>query len=52
MGKVFWLTCPKCHFEFYVGQELLNLKGFPSLCPKCHHEFEPADSATGIRETS
>lgn len=52
MGKVYWLTCPACQFEYYVGHELLALQGFPTVCPKCHHEYDPHDSAKPIRETS
>lgn len=49
MGKVFWLRCPKCSFDYYVGKELLDIDGFPTVCPKCHYEYQPKESATPVR---
>jgi len=49
MSKVFWVTCPQCRFEYYVSQELLNIKDFPTVCPQCHHEYQPEQSATRIK---
>lgn len=48
MVKVYWLTCPKCGWRYYVGESLLRIKDFPTVCPKCKHEYLPEESSSGI----
>lgn len=52
MGKVYYLTCPKCGFRYYVGHSLISLEGFPTVCPNCHHEYLPSQSATGVKSSA
>jgi hypothetical protein len=52
VGKVYWVRCPQCEFDYYVGKELLDIEGFPTVCPRCHHEYPPRESAIGIRESA
>ena len=49
MAKIYWVTCPKCRFRYYVSKELLDIPGIPTLCPKCHHEYPPEESATPVQ---
>lgn len=46
--RVNWVVCPKCKNRFYVGAQLLLVKGVPAICPKCRHEF---DSKEHLEET-
>ena len=48
MVKVYYVTCPKCSWRYYVGAALLQVENFPTVCPKCKHEFPPEESSTGI----
>jgi hypothetical protein len=44
MGKIFWVTCPKCLKRFYCHAEELLGKNIPLLCPFCGQYFAQEDS--------
>ena len=39
-SKVHWVICPKCKYNYYLGEQLLR-SSEPAICPKCRLEFDP-----------
>ena len=40
MGRVYFVNCPKCNFNFIIDELLLAAR-VDAICPQCHFVFNP-----------